>query len=125
MAFQTPNPYNTLASRNRNDLLAKREQLLAQEARLARQIDQLRSQQDDLSNQLMQPNPTLADVRSMMDEERAQRPMNPSEFAKFVIEAGERARGKVPPPLPPRGSVARFVVLAGMKARNEKITDDE
>jgi hypothetical protein len=120
-------PSSLLASlpRLRNQLVAERERLAAEERRLAKQIDNLRSRQDDLSNRLHQPqNPSLREVRDMMTEEAAQRPIEPSKVAAFVLRAGELARGRVPPPLPPKGSVARFVVLAGMKARNEKIPDD-
>jgi hypothetical protein len=41
----------------------------------------------------------------------------------MVVEAGEKARGRVPPQLPPKGSLARFVVLAGRKAKGEKVDD--
>jgi hypothetical protein len=111
MTFRrTPNPYHTLSPRNR--LVAERERLAAEERRLAKQIDDLRSRQDDLSNALHTPNPTLADVANMMDAERAQRPVDPSKIAKMVIEAGEMARGRVPPQLPPRGSLARLTQWA-------------
>jgi hypothetical protein len=125
MAFRrTPNPYNTLSPRNR--LVAERERLHAEEQRLVKRIDDLRSRQDDLSNQLMRPNPSLSEVRDMMAEELAQRPVGSSDIAKFVLAAGDAARGRVPPPLPPKGkgSVARMVVLAGRKAKGERVDDE-
>jgi hypothetical protein len=110
---------------SRNDLVAERERLHAQEQRLARQIDLLRSRQDDLSNQLMRPNPTLAEVGAMMDREVAQRPLDAAAGARLISQAGDRARSGAPVPLPPKGSTARLIVVAGMKARNEKIPDGE
>jgi hypothetical protein len=98
---------------------AKREQLAAQERRLAKQIDDLRAQQDDLSNALHSP----LDVRKMMAEELAQRPLDVAKGAAFIVAAGEKAKGRTPVPLP-KDRVARLIVVSGMRARNEPIPDD-
>jgi hypothetical protein len=70
------------------------------------------------------PNPSLSEVGEWMDREAAARPVDAAKVAKMVIAAGEMARGRVPPPLPPKGSIARLVIEAGAKARNEKIPDE-
>jgi hypothetical protein len=60
-----------------------------------------------------------------MAEEAAQRrKMDPVQFAAFVTKCGEYAKSGCPPKLPPRGSTARLVILAGRKARGEKVDDE-
>jgi hypothetical protein len=111
--------------RLRNKLVAEREQLAARERQLGKEIDKLRSEQDDLSNRLHAPNPSLSDIGNMMEEERTQRPIEPAQVAALVIEAGRRARGEVPPPLPKKGSIARLVIDCGRRARGEKVDDPD
>jgi hypothetical protein len=111
---------------DRNSILAKREQLAARERSLAQEIERLRAQQDDLSNALHQPAPESGrvDVRSMINEELRSRPLDTAAGARLISEAGDRARAGAPVKLPPRGSVARLIVLAGRKARGEKVDDE-
>jgi hypothetical protein len=102
-------PLSTLAPRapSRNQLLASREKLAREERAAAEQVRQLRSILDDMSNEL------------------AQRPIDPKRAAALIIAAGDRARAGAPVKLPPRGSTARLIVVSGMRARGEKVRDDE
>jgi hypothetical protein len=107
MAFRrSPNPYNTLASPSRNDLLAAREKVAAREREASAHVDSLR------------------DVMDMMSHELAAKQIDPVRTAQLIVQAGERAMARTPVQLPPKGSTARFIVLAGMRARNEKLPDD-
>jgi hypothetical protein len=137
---------------DRNSTLARREARAAEEARLARRIDQLRNEIDTLSNTLLQPNPpapglreterlsTLAivnagrkarnepllterDIVAGPEQPRAQK-IDPGVLAAHIVHASRVARGEVKT-LPPRGTVAREIVLAGMKARGERLPEDD
>jgi hypothetical protein len=103
MAFR--DRFNTLSARNR--LVAERERLVAAERRASAHVDDLRAIMDDMSNEL------------------AQRSIDPVRTAALIVRAGEKARGRVPTPLPPKGSTARAIVLAGMRARGEKDVPNE
>jgi hypothetical protein len=76
--------------------------------------------------EVVQPNPTLADIGRMMDREAQQRvdwgPSDPCKVAAFIVRAGEKANARTPVPLP-KDPVARLIVVSGMKARGEKIPD--
>ena len=50
--------------------------------------------------------------------------IDPAATAELIVRAGRVARGEVPTPLPPKGSVARLIVEAGMRARNEVVPND-
>jgi hypothetical protein len=99
-------PYNTLTP-SRSQLLASRAKLAQQERAAVERVNDLRWIMDSMSDELRQ------------------KALNPGRVAALVIAAGDAARSGCPPPLPPKGSVARFVVLAGMKARGEKDIPDE
>jgi hypothetical protein len=105
--FGSPSPLLGDLPRLRNQLVASREKLAREEAKASAEVDTLRSIMDDMSNEL------------------AQRPIDPVKTAALILRAGARARGEVPVPLPPRGSVARFIVLSGRKAKGERVDDDE
>jgi hypothetical protein len=108
---------------DRDSTLARREALAREEARLTQRINQLRGEMDDLSNSLHRPNPTLAETHAMMVEEAAAKPVDAAAFAAFVCAAGEKSRARTAPALP-KDATARFIVLAGLRARNQKIPDD-
>jgi hypothetical protein len=52
-----------------------------------------------------------------MAEELRSRPINAERTARLILEAGAKARGKIPQPLPPVGSTARMIVNADRKRR--------
>jgi hypothetical protein len=116
-----PPPISTLTSRaqpsrepSRNDLLATRERLTAEERKAAAHLDEVRAALDDLGNQL---HGEVGFVQAPVTD--------PERLAAQIVEAGRKARAEVPPALPPRGSTARLIVLAGMRARGEKDVPNE
>jgi hypothetical protein len=65
----------------------------------------------------------LDDLRNQLhgDGGFVQAPLtDPEGLAAQIVDPGRRARAEVPQPLPPKGSRARLIVLAGMRARGEK-----
>jgi hypothetical protein len=69
--------------------------------------------------------PTLSDIGNMMDQERAQRPIDAAKAAQLIVQAGDRARSGAQVRLPAKGSAARLILEAGAKARNEKLPNDD
>jgi hypothetical protein len=51
--------------------------------------------------------------------------INATATAAAIIAAGRKARGEIAPALPPKGSIARQIVLAGMRARGERLPEDD
>jgi hypothetical protein len=89
----------------RNQLLASRERLAREERAAVARVHDLRW------------------VKDSMTEELAQRPLDTAKGAALIVAAGDLARAGNPVRLPPRGSTARLIVLAGRKARGEEISD--
>jgi hypothetical protein len=105
MAYR-PSLFNALAQRNRRDLLAAREKVAAREREALAHVDSLRDIMDSMSNEL------------------AAKQIDPIRTAALIVAAGERAMARTPVPLP-KDKTARFIVSSGMKARNERVPDDE
>jgi hypothetical protein len=61
-----------------------------------------------------QPHQTVSDHAKSIDA------------AVKIVAAGEACRypNKYPPPLPPKGSAARAIVIAGLRARGEIVNDE-
>jgi hypothetical protein len=47
-------------------------------------------------------------------------PRSTADVVKLVLDAGAKARGEQPTPLPPKGSIERLVIDAGNRARGEE-----
>jgi hypothetical protein len=107
MAYR-PSLFNFLAQWNRRDLLVAREKLAREESRATSHVNDLRDLLDSMSNELAQRGP-----------------IDPVRTAQLITAAGDKARAGAPVKLPPRGSAARLIVLAGMRARGEKDVPNE